>query len=226
MFLICENVEDYKVIIEEGTEKSPKRLYLEGTFLQGNIKNRNGRIYDSDILENEVNRYAAENVTAKRAYGELGHPQGPTINLDRVCILHESIRRDGDNFIGRARVLTKLPMGQIVEGYIAEGCQLGVSSRGMGSLKMVEGIQRVQSDFRLATLADVVADPSAPDAFVQGIMEGRSWIFDPISGTWAEQGVEKLAEEMKKAPAKVITEQKLKLFGRFLNTLTNRKRDA
>jgi hypothetical protein len=117
-------------------------------------------------------------------------------------------------------------MGKIVEGFIEEGCQLGVSSRGMGSLKVVEGIQRVQSDFRLATLADVVADPSAPDAFVQGIMEGRSWIFDPISGTWAEQGVEKLQEEMKKAPAKVINENTVKLFEAFLATLTNRKRNA
>lgn len=224
MFLICEKVEDFKVVLEEGTENTPKRMYLEGTFLQGNIKNRNGRIYDSDILENEVQRYFNENVTAKRAYGELGHPQGPTINLDRVCILHENIKRDGDNFIGKARVLTSLPMGKIVEGFISEGCQLGVSSRGMGSLKMVEGVQRVQSDFRLATLADVVADPSAPDAFVHGIMEGRSWIFDPISGTWAERGIEKLAEDMKNAPAKVINENKLKLFEHFLSSLTNKKR--
>ena len=223
MFLICENVEDSKFIVEE-TSEGKKKLYLEGTFLQGNIKNRNGRIYDTDILESEINRYVKENVAGKRAYGELGHPQGPTINLDRVCILHENIKRDGDNFIGKARVLTHLPMGKIVEGYIAEGCQLGVSSRGMGSLKMVEGVQRVQSDFRLATLADVVADPSAPDAFVQGIMEGRTWIFDAISGTWAEQAVEKLAEDMKKAPAKMIVENKVKLFEHFLSTLTNRKR--
>lgn len=226
MFLICENVEDFKVIVEQAEEGSKKRLYLEGTFLQGNIKNRNGRIYDANILENEVNRYVKENVAGKRAYGELGHPQGPTINLDRACILHESITRNGDNFIGKARVLTKLPMGKIVEGFIEEGCQLGVSSRGMGSLKMVEGVMRVQNDFRLATLADVVADPSAPDAFVQGIMEGRSWIFDPISGTWSERGIEKLAEEMKKAPAKTISENKIKLFEVFLSTLTNKKRDA
>lgn len=224
MFLICENVEDSRFIIEESADKATKKMYLEGTFLQGNIKNRNGRIYDADILENEINRYVKENVVGKRAYGELGHPQGPTINLDRVCILHESIKRDGDNFIGKARVLTELPMGKIVEGYIKEGCQLGVSSRGMGSLKMVEGVMRVQSDFRLATLADVVADPSAPDAFVQGIMEGRSWIFDPISGTWAEQAVEKIAEEMKKAPAKMIDEKKIALFEAFMNTLTNRSR--
>lgn len=223
MFLIRENVEDSKFLIEESSE-GKKKMYLEGTFLQGNIKNRNGRIYDSDILENEINRYASENVAGKRAYGELGHPQGPTINLDRVCILHESIKRSGDNFIGKARVLTHLPMGKIVEGYILEGCQLGVSSRGMGSLKMVEGVQRVQNDFRLATLADVVADPSAPDAFVQGIMEGRSWIFDAISGTWAEQKVEELASEMKSATARDITEQKLALFERFLGTLTNKKR--
>lgn len=223
MFLIRENVEDSRFIVEESAE-GKKRMYLEGTFLQGNIKNRNGRIYDSDILENEINRYVKENVAGKRAYGELGHPLGPTINLDRVCVLHESIKRQGDNFIGKARVLTALPMGKIVAGYIEEGCQLGVSSRGMGSLKMVEGVQRVQNDFRLATLADVVADPSAPDAFVQGIMEGRTWIFDAISGTWAEQAVEKLAEEMKAAPAKVINENIVPLFERFMATLTNRKR--
>lgn len=223
MFLICENIEDSKFIVEESTD-GKKRMYLEGTFLQGNIKNRNGRMYDTDILENEINRYVKENVTGKRAYGELGHPQGPTINLDRVCVLHESIKRSGDNFIGKARVLTALPMGKIVAGYIEEGCQLGVSSRGMGSLKMVEGVQRVQNDFRLATLADVVADPSAPDAFVQGIMEGRTWIFDAISGTWAERGIEKLAEEMKKMPAKTINENLVPLFSRFMSTLTNRKR--
>lgn len=224
MFLICENIEDSRFILEEGAEGQPKRMYLEGTFLQGNIKNRNGRIYDTDLLENEINRYVSENVKNKRAYGELGHPQGPTINLDRVCILHESVKRDGDNFIGKARVLTKLPMGQHVAGYIEEGCQLGVSSRGMGSLKMVEGVQRVQSDFRLATLADVVADPSAPDAFVNGIMEGRSWVFDPFSGTWAERGIEQIAEQMKKMPAKKINENKIALFEHFLNTLTNKKR--
>lgn len=224
MFLICENVEDSKFTLEEATEKTPKRLYLEGTFLQGNLKNRNGRIYNTDVLENEINRYMKENMASKRAFGELGHPQGPTINLDRVCVLHENIKRDGDNFIGKARVLTHLPMGKIVEGYITEGCQLGVSSRGMGSLKMIEGVQHVQNDFRLATLADVVADPSAPDAFVQGIMEGRTWIFDAISGTWAEQGVEKLAEDMKRAPAKVVIENKIKLFEQFMNSLTNKKR--
>jgi hypothetical protein len=223
MFLICENIEDSRFLIEE-TSEGKKKMYLEGTFLQGNIKNRNGRIYDADILENEISRYVKENVKSNRAYGELGHPQGPTINLDRVCILHENVRRDGDNFIGKARVLTELPMGKIVEGYIKEGCQLGVSSRGMGSIKMVEGVQRVQNDFRLATLADVVADPSAPDAFVQGIMEGRAWIFDPISGTWAERGIEKLAEQMKSAPAKVINENKLALLETFFKTLTNKKR--
>jgi hypothetical protein len=224
VFLIRENIEDTKFILEEGADGSPKKLYLAGTFLQGNLKNRNGRMYDSDILENEVNRYMNETMKAKRAYGELGHPQGPTINLDRVCILHESIKRDGDNFIGKARVLTHLPMGKVVEGFITEGCQLGVSSRGMGTLKMVEGVQKVQSDFRLATLADVVADPSAPDAFVDGIMEGRSWVFDPFSGTWAERGIEKLAENIKQMPAKTISTNKVKLLEAFLATLTNKKR--
>jgi hypothetical protein len=225
MFLICETVEDSKFIIEESAE-GKKKLYLEGIFLQGNLKNRNGRWYDADILENEINRYTQENIANKRAFGELGHPQGPTINLDRVCILHESVKRDGNNFIGKARVMTNTIMGKQVEGLLSDGAQLGVSSRGMGTLKVEEGIQRVQPDFRLATLADVVADPSAPDAFVNGIMEGRTWMFDAISGTWAEQGVERLQEQMKKMPARVINENKLKLFEAYLNTLTNKKRDA
>jgi hypothetical protein len=222
MFLICETVEDSKFIIEESAE-GKKKLYLEGIFLQGNLKNRNGRWYDADILENEINRYTQENIANKRAFGELGHPQGPTINLDRVCILHESVKRDGNNFIGKARVMTNTIMGKQVEGLLSDGAQLGVSSRGMGTLKVEEGIQRVQPDFRLATLADVVADPSAPDAFVNGIMEGRTWMFDAISGTWAEQGVERLQEQMKKMPARVINENKLKLFEAYLNTLTNKK---
>ena len=222
MFLICETVEDSKFIIEDSDGK--KKLYLEGIFLQGNLKNRNGRWYDSDLLENEIMRYTKENIDARRAFGELGHPQGPTINLDRVCILHESVKRDGNNFIGRARVMTNTIMGKQVEGLLSDGAQLGVSSRGMGTLKVEEGIQRVQPDFRLATLADVVADPSAPDAFVNGIMEGRTWMFDAISGTWAEQGVERLQEEMKKMPAKRIDENKLKLFEAYLGILTNKKR--
>jgi hypothetical protein len=223
MFLICENIEDSKFIIEESAE-GKKKLYLEGIFLQGNLKNRNGRWYDADLLENEINRYTKEHIETKRAFGELGHPQGPTINLDRVCILHESVRRDGHNFIGKARVMTNTIMGKQVEGLLSDGAQLGVSSRGMGTLKVEEGIQRVQPDFRLATLADVVADPSAPDAFVNGIMEGRSWMFDAVSGTWAEQGIARIQEEMKKMPAKKINENKIKLFEIYLNTLTNKKR--
>lgn len=227
MLLIRENIEEAKFTtetIQEESGASRKRLYLEGTFLQGNIKNRNGRIYDADLLEQEINRYSSHRINSKNAYGELGHPQGPTINLDKVCILHESIKRVGDNFIGKARVLTSLPNGAIVEGYINEGCTLGVSSRGMGSIKVVEGIQRVQNDFTLATLADVVADPSAPDAFVQGIMEGRSWIFDSISGTWAEETVHNMRDTMKRAPARFVNENKLALFEAFMNSLTNKKR--
>lgn len=222
MKLICEMYDDLTPITEEKGDK--KNLYLEGTFLQGNIKNRNGRIYDADVLENEVNRYVVENINKNRAWGELGHPTGPTINLDRVCVMHESVKRSGDNFIGRSKVLTDLPMGQVVEGLINAGGSLGVSSRGMGSLKMVEGAMRVQNDFRLATLADVVSDPSAHDAFVQGIFEGVNWLFDPVSSTWSEEPVARLAESMKKLPAKVITEHKVQLFEQFLSTLTNRKR--
>jgi hypothetical protein len=222
MKLICETLEDTKFITEEVGGK--KHLYLEGTYLQGNLKNRNGRVYDTAVLETEVNRYMRENIEKKRAWGELGHPDGPAINFDRVCVMHESMRRDGDNFIGKSKVLTDLPMGKIVEGLLNAGGSLGVSSRGMGSLKMVEGVMRVQSDFRLATAADVVADPSAPDAFVEGIMEGVNWIFDPISATWSEQPIEKLAESMKKMPAKMIEERKMQLFEHFLASLTNRSR--
>jgi hypothetical protein len=222
MKLICETLEDTKFITEEVGGK--KHLYLEGTYLQGNLKNRNGRVYDTAVLETEVNRYMRENIEKKRAWGELGHPDGPAINFDRVCVMHESMRRDGDNFIGKSKVLTDLPMGKIVEGLLNAGGSLGVSSRGMGSLKMVEGVMRVQSDFRLATAADVVADPSAPDAFVEGIMEGVNWIFDPISATWSEQPIERLAESMKKMPAKMIAERKVQLFERFLATISNRSR--
>lgn len=221
MKLICEVLEDLQPITEEKAGK--KHLWLEGTFLQGNIKNRNGRIYNADMLEAEVNRYNQSHIQTNRAWGELGHPQGPTINLDRICVKHESVRREGDNFIGRSKVLTDLPMGRIVEGLINAGGSLGVSSRGMGSLKMEEGAAIVQNDFRLATLADVVTDPSAHDAFVQGIFENVNWIFDPASGTYSQQPVDRLAEAMKKMPAKVINENKVKLFEHFIASLSNRK---
>lgn len=222
MKLICEIVEDVKTITEETDGK--KSLYIEGIFLQGNLKNRNGRVYDADTLEKEVGRYVKENIDKKRAWGELNHPSGPTINLDKVCVMHESVKRVGDNFIGRSKVLTDLPMGQIVEGLINAGGCLGVSSRGMGSLKMVEGVMRVQDDFRLATLADVVSDPSAHDAFVQGIFENANWIFDPISGTWAEEKVERIAESMTAMKSKDVEARKLQLFEAFFTSLTNRKR--
>jgi len=221
MKLICEVLEGLQSITEEKAGK--KHLWLEGTFLQGNIKNRNGRIYNADMLESEVNRYNESHIKTNRAWGELGHPQGPTINLDRICIKHESVHRDGDNFIGRSKVLTELPMGQIVEGLINAGGSLGVSSRGMGSLKMEEGVAHVQNDFRLATLADVVTDPSAHDAFVQGIFENVNWIFDSVSGTYSQQPVDRLAESMKKMPAKTINENKVKLFEQFIWSLSNRK---
>lgn len=222
MKLICELVEDVQTLIVEAEGK--KNLYIEGIFLQGNIKNRNGRIYDADTLEKEVGRYVKENVEKKRAWGELNHPSGPTINLDKVCVMHESVKRVGDNFIGRSKVLTDLPMGQIVEGLINAGGCLGVSSRGMGSLKMVEGVMRVQDDFRLATLADVVSDPSAHDAFVQGIFEGANWLYDPISGMWTEAKVEQIAENIKQKSSKEIEANKLQLFEAFFNSLTNKKR--
>lgn len=163
--------------IEEAAENGKKSLYIEGIFLQGAVKNRNGRIYPAGILENEVARYTKESINTNRAYGELGHPNGPSINLDRVSHMIKELRKDGNNYIGKAKVM-ETPMGDIVRNLINEGAGLGVSSRGMGTLKPSAGIMEVQQDFRLATAADVVADPSAPDAFVQGIMEGVEWIWE------------------------------------------------
>ena len=173
MKLISEIVENVQVI----TEGKSKDLYIEGVFLQSEMANRNKRIYPKSVMEKEVSRYMKEYVESKRAFGELGHPEGPTINLDRVSHIITSLREDGNNYIGRAKILNT-PMGNIVKGLIEGGAQLGVSSRGMGTLKEKEdGINEVQNDFYLATAADIVADPSAPDAFVQGIMENKHPFF-------------------------------------------------
>jgi len=175
MKLFLDIAEDVQYIEEATGEDGKKSLFIEGVFLQGGIKNRNGRMYPSQILENEVARYTKESIAANRAYGELGHPSGPAINLDRVSHMIKELRKDGNNYIGKAKIM-ETPMGNIVRNLIKEGAGLGVSSRGMGTLKAQNGLMEVQNDFRLATAADVVADPSAPDAFVQGIMEGVEWI--------------------------------------------------
>ena len=176
MKLIREEIETVDFIVEERNGK--KNLYIEGVFLQGNIKNRNGRMYPMETLRREVARYNENHVVAGRALGELGHPDGPTVNLDRVSHKIVSLKESGSNFIGKAKIMNT-PMGNIAKSLIDEGVKLGVSSRGIGSLKMTrEGVNIVGDDFMLATAADIVADPSAPDAFVEGIMEGKDWVWD------------------------------------------------
>ena len=185
--------------------------------MQANIKNRNGRVYPAEVLDKEVNRYVTENVQKNRAYGELGHPTSPTINLDRVSHMIKELTRDGDNFIGKAKIMTETPMGRIVKNLMDEGASLGVSSRGMGSLKNKNGAAEVQNDFYLATAADIVADPSAPDAFVEGIMEGKEWVWD--NGVIREATINDYKEAIEEAPSKDLTEAKLKVWSDFLSKL-------
>jgi hypothetical protein len=175
MKLIREEIETVQVITEESNGK--KTFHITGPFLQGDIKNRNGRIYESKILAKEVQRYNESYITKNRAMGELGHPDGPTVNLDRVSHKITSLKQEGSNFIGKAKIL-ETPMGRIAGALLNDGVTLGVSSRGMGSLVSRNGVNYVGEDFMLATAADIVADPSAPDAFVQGIMEGKEWVWD------------------------------------------------
>ncbi len=216
MKLISEIVETVQVI-SEGTSKD---LYIEGVFLQSEMANKNKRIYPKSVMEKEVARYMKEYVDSKRAFGELGHPEGPTINLDRVSHIITSLREDGNNYIGRAKILNT-PMGNIVKGLIEGGAQLGVSSRGMGTLKEKEdGINEVQSDFYLATAADIVADPSAPDAFVQGIMENKEWMF--INGSWTYQNIDETKRIIEQTKKKQLEEVKYRVFENFLNSLSKK----
>ncbi len=216
MKLITEEVQKVKFIVEgKGSEK---KMYIEGIFLQGDICNRNGRMYPINVLSREVNRYNESFIQKGRALGELGHPDGPTVNLDRVSHQIVSLTREGNNFVGKAKLL-ETPMGKIAKALISDGVTLGVSSRGVGSLKLTnEGHKIVGEDFMLATAADIVADPSAPDAFVQGIMEGKEWVW--------EGGIlrEKLAEQTQKrintlVDQKKLEEYKLNLFNEFLSNL-------
>ena len=220
MKLITEVVEDIQYI-SEAKESGKKSYFIEGPFMQGNIKNRNGRVYPTEVLDKEVARYNKEYVSKNRAYGELGHPQGPTINLERVSHMITKLERDGDNYIGRAKIMTETPYGAIVKSLMDEGAQLGVSSRGMGSLKQnTKGVAEVQIDFYLATAADIVADPSAPNAFVEGIMEGAEWIFNEQNGTWKQiQVADQMRTEMKKMSAAEVEAKKFAMFEQFLNNL-------
>ena len=215
MKLITEVYETLEYLSEANAD-GEKEFFIEGVFMQANQKNRNGRVYPTNILEREVSRYNKEYVEKNRAFGELGHPQGPTINLERVSHMIKSLTKEGDNFIGKAKIMDS-PYGNIVKNLIKEGASLGVSSRGMGSLKAQNGINQVQDDFYLATAADIVADPSAPDAFVEGIMEGVEWILD--GGKWVEQFVEQSQKEIKTVSKADLEEAKLRVFNKFLKLL-------
>ena len=216
MKLITEEIEQVEFIVENRNGK--KSLYIEGVFLQGNIKNRNGRMYPMETLRKEVSRYNENHIMSGRALGELGHPDGPTVNLDRVSHKIVSLKESGSNYVGKAKILGT-PMGKIASNLLDEGVKLGVSSRGVGSLKPTrEGFSVVGEDFMLATAADIVADPSAPDAFVSGIMEGKEWVWE--GGILREQ----LASQTKKhintlVDQKVLEEHKLNLFNDFLSNL-------
>jgi len=213
MKLITEVIEDINIV----ESKSGNDLYIEGVFLQSDVKNRNGRIYPTDVLMNEVNRYTENYVNKNRAFGELGHPDGPTINLERVSHMIKELRLEDKNFIGKAKIMTETPYGAIVKNLIKEGAQLGVSSRGMGSVKSSGGANVVQNDFYLATAADIVADPSAPDAFVNGIMEGKEWIWD--NGIIKEATIDSYSQELKEARKSQLEETKINLFKNFLSSL-------
>ena len=215
MKLITEVSEDIQYITEEVGGK--KNLYIEGVFLQSNLKNRNGRVYPKGIMEKEVKRYTSEAIDKKRAMGELGHPDGPTLNLDRVSHMITSLKESGNNWIGKAKILDT-PMGNIVKNLIDEGASLGVSSRGLGSLKEKDGVNEVQEDFVLSTAADIVADPSAPDAFVRGIMEHREWVM--VEGVWMEKHIEQAYKSIKRASTRELEEAKMEVFSSFLNKLS------
>lgn len=215
--LITEvNFEDAEFFTE--AKDGIKEHYIQGIFLQSELKNRNGRIYPIDILEAEVIRYSKEMIESKRALGELGHPQGPQINLERASHLITELNRDGNNFIGKAK-LAHTPSGDIARGLLETGVRLGVSSRGMGSLKSIkEGTMQVQNDFRLATAADIVADPSAPDAFVNGILEGVEWFYDASRDAWHQERLENTVKALKEK--KTIDEAvAVRVFRNFLDSL-------
>ena len=214
MKLITETIEDVQILTEETNGK--KDYKIRGVFMQADIKNRNGRIYPVETLAKEVRRYTKEFIEKKRAFGELGHPDGPTVNLERVSHMITSLKPEGKNFIGEAKVMDT-PYGKIVKNLIDEGAVLGVSSRGMGSIQQQNGRNMVGKDFYLATAADIVADPSAPDAFVEGIMEGKEWVWD--NGVLKSVTVEQYKSEIEKAKRQELAEKKSKIFADFMSKL-------
>ncbi len=216
MKLISEEAIEVNFVTEEDDNKK-KNYFIEGIFMQSETKNRNGRVYPKVILQKEVKRYTDKFINTKRAFGELGHPDGPTVNLERVSHMITELVEDGANFVGRAKIMDT-PYGKIVKNLIDEGAKLGVSSRGMGSLKPVQdGLQEVQSDFYLATAADIVADPSAPDAFVSGIMEGKEWIWD--NGLLKEKEIVEYQKRIERATEISRNKVRIEAFENFITKL-------
>lgn len=214
MKLITEVNEKINIITEGRGEN--KRHFIEGVFLQAEMRNRNGRVYPMDILENEICRYRDSFIDQNRAFGELGHPEGPQINLERVSHMITKLDRDGTNFVGKAKIM-ETPYGKIVKNFMEEGAKLGVSSRGLGTLREDNGVSYVNDDYRLSTAADIVADPSAPDAFVRGIMESREWIYE--SGVLKAVDIENYKKTIQKTSSRKLEEAKLQAFKDFLRKL-------
>ena len=215
MKLITEVNENVEVLVEED-KNGKKSLFISGPFMMSEVKNKNGRMYPKGVLMKEVKRYNTEYVDKNRAFGELGHPDGPGINLERVSHMITELKEDGNNVMGKAKIMDT-PYGQIVKNLIDNGAQLGVSSRGMGSLEEKNGVKVVKDDFYLATAADIVADPSAPEAFVQGIMEGKEWIWE--SGALVEMAVDEIKKEITTATSINLENKKIKAFSQFLSKL-------
>ena len=222
MKLIKELNEELEYL-EEAKENGAKEHYITGIFMQAEQKNRNGRWYSLPVMQSAVDDYNARLINDNRAYGELGHPAGPQINLDRVSHLIVELKRDGNNFIGKAKLIDT-PMGNIAKGIMKSGGKLGVSSRGLGSLKEKNGLMEVQNDFHLATAADLVADPSAPNAFVEGVMEGVDWVYNSSDDSWHQELVHNTKHALKRMKMDEIEQQKFSLFEGFLNSLSTKNR--
>jgi hypothetical protein len=219
MKLFCDINEEITVLTEE-VKPGVKNYFIEGVMLQANIRNRNNREYPMEVLEPEVERYRKTFVEQKRAFGELGHPEGPIINLERVSHMITNLRREGNNFIGRAKIMDT-PYGKIVKNLIDEGAKLGVSTRGMGTLEQKGSHSVVKGDFQLSTAADIVADPSAPDAFVRGIMEGKEWVWD--NGILKEKKIEEMKRQIAATPSRRLDAAKVEIFEKFIRNLVNDK---